>query len=95
MPMIEVPRKTAYYKRKQAEHIFQSLQIAFFALKSEEFWDFIVLIPNEIKLVKVVTATDENVTPPAGREYENLNREIWRFSQFKKMPDIEKLAKVQ
>jgi hypothetical protein len=90
---IEVPRKTAYYKRKQAEHIFISLQFCFFALKSEEFWDFIVLAPNAIKLVKVVSTNETNVVPPAGKEYETHDREIWRFSPFKKMPDIEKIPK--
>lgn len=90
---IEVPRKTAYYKRKQAEHIFQSLKFTAFALKSEEFWDFVVLIPNNIKLVKVVSANEANTVPPEGKDYTNLDREIWRFSPFKKMPDITVLAK--
>lgn len=91
---IEVPRKTAYYKKKQAENILNRLGFTYFFLR-DDFWDFLVVSEGNIKLVKVVSskADVDAEMPKEGRDYRNFDREVWRFSPFKQMPDISKFAK--
>lgn len=90
---IEVPRKTAYYKKKQAEAILTSLGETFFLLK-DSFWDFILIRDKNIILIKSVSSKENLTSIVPDDDSPKFDREIWRFSPSKKMPDVEKFPKV-
>lgn len=89
---IEVPRKTAYYKKKQAETILTALGETFFLLKDSE-WDFILIRDKNIQLIKSISSKEKLDEKSLLADYPKFDREIWRFSPSKKMPDVSKLDK--
>jgi hypothetical protein len=91
MKIEAVPRKTAYYKKKQGENILQSLGLIYFRL-SDCFWDFIVLSEGNVKLVKVISS-NELIGGTIPLENHQFDREIWRFAPNKKMPEVQKIEK--
>lgn len=88
---IEVPRKTAYYKKKQAEAILTAMKETFFLLK-DSFWDFIVIRDGNIRLIKAVSSKENLNEIVLDDEGLRFDREIWRFSPSKKMPEIQIFA---
>lgn len=89
---IEVPRKTAYYKKKQAEAILTAMKETFFLIK-DSYWDFIVFRDGNIRLIKAVSSKENLNESVPDNEGERFDREIWRFSPSKKMPEIQLVAR--
>lgn len=88
--------KDNYYKKKQTEHILSSLGFVYFKLASGQFWDFVVLSGGIPKLIKVLGSKEKVADMDSEKMIDkspaNVEREIWKFQEFKKMPDIKKVV---
>lgn len=89
---IEVPRKTAYYKKIQAGKILSSMGETFFVLK-DCFFDFLAVRNGSVVLIKSISSDEKISEAEIKKQYKSFDREIWRFFPIKKIPVVSKFPK--